>query len=424
MNDPKQAPSSENTHAQHGAHAHEHASEHAQEKEGTLHVAQEHSHTSHAHSAEKKAPARAWAIGGFILIVLVLVGFLIFTKFSMNDGKPIDNVKEVEIKLLVDQNCVFCAQTNTILAKLDESKIVYKLTTIDIHSDEGKKLVKDFDVDYAPTALVNIVGLDQNSTIQAALQGQFIKDPLKIKKGWIIVPEKFLDKQPKLLTFIKAPETCSVNTGKIKIDAQLDFGDCKPCIDAHLILQKLLGKHAQLEVDYDPILYGRTTLKAIGAALQANKGAVCAEKLGYLNDYAACNYFNAQFHGNLDINYMKSCAIEAGMSKNTITNEFVPCVSDINASPAEQTLITNTKTMHAWNPLKYTPSFVIDCTYAFVGQNSIEKYLCMAHPELEGCAQILEDAINPAIDNISTPDTNDFMDLNASTGTNSDANTI
>lgn len=355
----------------------------------------------HENPSTKTAPARALAIGGFVVLVLLLVGFLIFTKFQTNE-KPIDTQKSVEIKLLVNQSCEFCPQTNTILAKLDESKIKYALTTIDMYSSEGKKLINDFEIEYVPTALVNVIGLDQNSTIQAALQGQFIKDPLKIKKGWIIVPEKFLDKQPKLLTFVKTPETCTIPEGKIIIDAQLDFGDCRPCIEAHLILQELLGKYSNVQVDYDPIMYGRTTLKSMGAALFANKGAVCAEKLGYLNEYAACNYFNSQFHGNLDINYMKACALDAGMSKNTVKNEFTPCVTDINASPAEQTLISNTKIMHLWNPLLYTPSFVIDCTYAFVGQNSLEKYLCSLHPELEGCREILEEARNPPV----IPDTN------------------
>ncbi len=380
-----------------------------------------HAPPTHTDSTAKQSPARAWAIGGFILLVLILVGFLIFTKLQNTNTNPIDNLKVVEVKLLVDATCTFCPQTNTILAKLNESKIKYALTTIDMHSAEGQALVKEYDIEYVPTALVNVSGLDQNSTIQAALQGQFIKDPLRIKKGWIIVPEKFLDKQPKLLTFIKTPETCTIPEGKILIDAQLDFGDCKPCLDAHLALQKLLGKYAQLKVDYDPIMYGRTTLKSIGAALQTNKGAVCAEKLGFLDEYTACNYFNAQFHGSIDINFMKACALDAGMSKNTITNEFTPCVTDFNNSLAEQTLISNTKTMHAWNPLKYTPSFVIDCTYAFVGQNSIEKYLCMTHPELDGCTQILEDAMNPPA---IIPDENTpiLADSNAVYDTNSDSN--
>lgn len=378
-----------------------HESEHTHAHEGTHPHTEHPEHPHHDHPTAKTAPARAWAIGGFVVLVLILVGFLIFTKFQPTGTDPI-NVKPVEIKLLVDASCQFCPQTNTILAKLDESKIKYTLTTLDLHSAEGQALVSEYEIEYVPTALVNIAGLDQNSTIQAALQGQFIKDPLKIKKGWIIVPEKFLDKQPKLLTFVNAPEVCTVPEGKITIDAQLDFGDCKPCIDAHLTLERLKGKYSQLIVDYDPIMYGRTTLKALGAALQSNKGAVCAEKLGFLNEYAACNYFNAQFHGSIDINFMKACALDAGMSKNTIATEFTPCVQDLNNGYAEQAVIKNTQTMHLWNPLKYTPSFVIDCTYAFVGQNSIEKYLCSIHPELDGCTQVLEDALNPVI----VPDTN------------------
>ncbi len=389
----------ENAHP-HGAHNHAENADHSH-----------HSHPAHADAAAKTAPARAWMIGGFVLVVLLLVGFLIFTKFQPTNDIPA--VKPVEIKLLVDGSCEFCPQTNTILAKLDESKIKYALTTYDMSSEEGKKLISEFEINYVPAALVNVAGLDQNSTIQAALQGQFIKDPLKIKKGWIIVPEKFLDKQPKLLTFINTPETCTVPEGKIVIDAQLDYGDCKPCIDAHLTLERLKSKHAQLTVDYDPIMYGRSTPKSRLAALQTNKGAVCAEKLGYLDEYTACNYFNAQFHGSIDINFMKACALDAGISKNTINAEFAPCVQDMNNSAAEQTLIDNTLTMHKWNPLLYTPSFVIDCTYAFVGGNSLEKYLCMTHPELEGCTQILEDARKPPA--VIVPDTNATLPADGNT---------
>jgi hypothetical protein len=49
----------------------------------------------------------------------------------------------------------------------------------------------------------------------------------------------------------------------------------------------------------------------------------------------------------------------------------------------------------AWNPLKYTPSFIIDCTYSFVGQKSIPLYLCATHPELEGCEALIDKTLNP-----------------------------
>ncbi|MEK6821504.1 MAG: hypothetical protein AABY11_03855, partial [archaeon] len=39
--------------------------------------------------------------------------------------------------------------------------------------------------------------------------------------------------------------------------------------------------------------------------------------------------------------------------------------------------------------ISYCPAFIIDCQYAFVGQNSLEPYLCSLHPELEGCEALL-----------------------------------
>ncbi len=341
-----------------------------------------------AHSFPPKSmpdTSRALAIGAILLVMVGIVGILAYTKLSQPPARDDPVFKPVEIKLVVDAQCKYCPQTNTILAKLDEGGVQYSLQTIDIESEKGKALVEEFEIEYAPTALVSIIGLDQNATIQAALQGQFIKEPLKTKKGWVIVPEKFLDKQPKLLTFVKPPSsTCEVPPGKILITAQLDYGDCKPCIEAQKILNYITQKYDPVMVEYVPIMYQRTTLKAINAALTTNKGAVCAEKLGYLDDYTECNYFNAQFHGNLDINFMKSCLVEAGGSSKETKDEFVSCIQDEN-SGAEQTLIQNTKTMHLWNPIKFTPSFIIDCNYSFVGQKSIESYLCSFHPELEGC---------------------------------------
>ncbi len=356
---------------------------------------------------------RALAIGIILVSVILIVGVLVFTKLTQTNEPPIPVVQPVQIKLIVDSTCTFCPQTNTILAKLDESNIQYALSTIDLHSEEGQSLVKEFDLVYVPTALVSVAGLDQNTTIQGALQGQFINDPLQTKKGWVIIPEKFLDKQPKLLTYVKQPSTCVVPEGKALITAQLDYGDCKPCIEAQKILNGLTQKYDEVAVNYHPIMYNRFSFAEIQAAFTANKGAVCADQKGFLNAYTECNYFNAQFYGNLDINFMKACIKEAGANSKETQEEFVSCVQDEN-SGADQILIQNTKEGLAWNPLKYTPSFIIDCTYSFVGQNSLPLYLCGIHPELEGCEELIENTLNPPI--IEVPIDTNASDANSSQG--------
>ncbi len=371
----------------------------------------------HNHSPSPKQKNPSWIlIAGIVLVLILAVGILLFTRLQ---GNQTDNlppaVPLVEVKLLVDQNCLYCFQSNTILAKFDQSNIKYRVETYDVQSEEGKKLATEFEIDYVPTALVNLKGLDQNSEIQRALQGQLIKDPLPIKKGWVVVQEKFLDKRPHLLTFLNPPEACTIPPGKILVNAQLDYGDCKPCTEAHYGLEKLKEKYSSLQVQYTPILYNRTTLKSLYAAVQANKGAVCAEQLGYLNEYTSCNYFYTQFQGTLDINYMKSCAREAGMSVTTVREEFEPCVLDQNGS-AEPVLVQNSETMHEWNPLKYTPSFVIDCKYSFVGFNSLESYMCSFHSELENCPalNVDENALAPG----DIPDENDSTKITQSTDAN------
>lgn len=386
------------------------------------HAGEAHVHAPAAHSTHPPAQVpnptnKALAIGIVLVLVVLIVGVLVFTKLTQNNTPPEQVVQPVKVKLIVDQSCIFCPKTNTILAKFTESGIQYDLNTIDVHSPEGQQLVKDFDLDYVPTALLSIAGLDQNSTVQAALQGQFINDPPVTKKGWIILPEKFLDKQPKIVTFLKEQSACEVPAGKILITAQLDYGDCKPCIEAQKILNALTGKYDNVEVEYRPIMYNRPTLPEVQAAFLTNKGAVCADKLGYLNAYTECNYFNAQFHGNLDINFMKSCIEEAGATSKAKQDAFVSCVQDEN-SGADQMLIENTKTGILWNPIKYTPSFIIDCTYSFVGQNSLPAYLCSIHPELEGCSELIDSILHPPVVDVnsSTPDVNSAVDSNADAG--------
>lgn len=395
------------THSHADGHAHTGA-HHPHAAEGPTH------HPAPNHAGTPPASNRkALAIGLILVVVVLIVGVLVVTKLTQVDPPSDPVVQPVQIKLIVDSSCTFCPQTNTILAKLDESNVVYDLNTIDLHSDEGQALVKEFSLVYVPTALVSVAGLDQNSTIQGALQGQFINEPLTTKKGWVIIPEKFLDKQPKLLTYIQKPSACTVPENKILITAQLDYGDCKPCIEAQKILNGLTQQYSELTVEYRPIMYNRLTLNDIQEAFAANKGAVCADQLGFLNAYTECNYFNAQFHGNIDINYMKACIKEAGANSKATQEEFATCVQDEN-SGADQILIQNIKEGLAWNPLKYTPSFIIDCTYAFVGQNSLPLHLCGIHPELKGCEALIENTLNPPA--VEVPVDTNTSDANATPG--------
>lgn len=373
------------------------------------HASQAHPHVHPVGDPRSPAPAekttpRAWAIGAILLVFVLIVGVLIFMQLTKGgDEPPLPIENKVQVKLLVDAECEYCFQTNTILAKFDESHIAYDLQTFDVRSPEGKALADEFEIEYVPTALVNIKGLDQNSTIQAALQGQFIKGALPSKKGWVVVAEKFLDKQPHLITFIRPPETCEVPKDEILITAQLDYGDCNPCTEAYNILSVIQDKYANVKIDYSPILYNRTTPKSLLKAVNAGKGAVCAERLGYLDAYTECNYFNTPFYGSPDINQMKSCLAQAGGTSQTTRANFVTCVTDSN-SHSEQELVENTETMHQWNPLLYSPSFVIDCQYAFVGQKSIEAYLCSLHPELN-CALPTPSNTNASADSSDTNST-------------------
>ena len=191
-----------------------------------------------------------------------------------------------------------------------------------------------------------------------------------------------------MLSFIEPPTACTVPKDQTLITAFLDYGDCKPCIEAQKNLGGILQKYDNVSVDYEPIMYQRSTLGAINKAFVTNKGAVCAEKLGFLDQYTECNFFNAQFHGSLDIDFMKACLGDAGGKSKETQDAFVACVDD-EEHVADAKLISNTLGAIEWNPISYWPAFIIDCQYAFVGQNSLEPYLCSLHPELEGCEALL-----------------------------------
>ncbi|MDP2666224.1 MAG: hypothetical protein Q8P05_01850 [Candidatus Diapherotrites archaeon] len=361
------------------------------------------------------SPHRALIIGGILILLILIVGVLVYTKFVSppTNGVP-DDLTMVQVRVVVDDACDFCLQTNTILAKLDESNIRYTTETISLHSPEGKQLVADFDIPYAPTALISVAGLDQNIQIQAALQGRFIRNPFRIVNGFVVAPEQYLTNQAFPVTYTSPPTACSSSPGKIPLRAYLDFGECTPCVEAYLVTQRLETKYPALDVEITPIMFGfpRTPAQA-AAAFVSNKGAVCTQEMGFFEDYQECHFFDSQFYGSLDLNRMLACLSDAGGKSQETKSQFQTCVGDADGK-AEQRLVVQTKESQAWNPSPWvTPWFVLDCTYAFTGHNAIEAYLCSTHPELEGCTAIL-DALSMdvnAANDLSEPDTNKSQPL-------------
>lgn len=338
----------------------------------------------------RQPKSRALVIGAILIVLIAIVGVLVITKFGQNPNGNGETITPVKIKLLIDSECSFCLQTNTIIAKFNESNILYETETIDIFSEEGKKLSEEFDIAYAPTALVNVKGLDQNSEIQRALQGQFIQKPLETKGEWIIVPELFLDGISHVLTFIQKPASCEIKENKILLTAYMDYGNCVPCREAHFTLDRLQDKYPTISIDYNPIVYARSTIPQTSIALINNKGAYCAKEAGYISDYTECNYFDSQFVGNLDLNGMRSCFKKAGGTSPKTIDSFNVCLADEN-SVVEQALARQTEEAFQYSPKGWIPAFLLDCQYAFAGHNSIESYLCQLHPELEGCLEIEND---------------------------------
>ena len=124
-----------------------------------------HENTHPPASAEKETPPvnRAWVIGIILIVILAIVGVLIYTKLNPAMDTPPDTIQPVQVKLVVDEECQYCPQTSTILAKLDESNVKYEITKYDVDSEGGKALIEEFDITYAPTVLLSVQGLDQNA---------------------------------------------------------------------------------------------------------------------------------------------------------------------------------------------------------------------------------------------------------------------
>jgi hypothetical protein len=107
-------------------------------------------------------------------------------------------------------------------------------------------------------------------------------------------------------------------------------------------------------------------------------------------------------------------------------------VQDTNNS-GHAALLENIKDAYAWEvPSRWTPAFVFDCKYTFVGHKDLPLFLCQTHPELAGCDAVLEAAKHPVVEdhnklNIYNPANVPITYDNANgttpgTDTNADAN--
>jgi hypothetical protein len=86
---------------------------------------------------------------------------------------------------------------------------------------------------------------------------------------------------------------------------------------------------------------------------------------------------------------MKACLSEAGGRSKSVQNDFVACVADENKTTQNKLLENINQAVALRTPAQFTPSFVFDCKYSFVGHNDLPLFLCVTHPELQGCTDVL-----------------------------------
>ncbi|GEM_PF-3114175 len=157
-----------------------------------------------------------------VIALVIIAGVLgLITIGIMLTQKPIDTIEppvagEINVILLVDENCTVCSRYNTILDVFAERNLDVNLTEVSINSEEGKKAVSRYKVNIIPTALVSIADIASYPDLQNAMAQSFSRI-----SGQYVVPELNLN-QTKIYSreFLSPPiaSDCNETDETITID--------------------------------------------------------------------------------------------------------------------------------------------------------------------------------------------------------------
>ncbi|MBI4043381.1 MAG: hypothetical protein HY393_01070 [Candidatus Diapherotrites archaeon] len=337
---------------------------------------------------ERAHQKKLWTAGLAGLVLVLAIGLIAwnFAPQNINNQQPPPvqgTPLQVKVQLIVDAACPICFKSNTILKKFDEVGIQYDLELYDIAGPEGKALADQYLLTLLPTAIVSLKGMEQNPQIKAAMDATY-----SIANAHYIVPEGFLDNQPRTISYASNPGAC-IQGEKPQVLTFTDYY-CEHCALADLTTHQLeLDFNTEVEFKTLNFVFPRSTQEAEEAAIKVNKSLYCLQGAQTnRKKYEACLFdgVNKKYE-TAETGILKTCAIESGMSAKDL-NTFTSCIEN---KDTDIQIVGNVKEAFNYavrttvNKVLFVPFYVLDCKYSVVGHNSLKSSVCGLHPELSYC---------------------------------------
>ncbi|MCR4336098.1 MAG: hypothetical protein NUV57_06230 [archaeon] len=355
-----------------------------------------------------KKPEKNTGMPVYLMAMLVLLGLLIgfganilFFPQSENPNTitPDLNVNDTEyrtvpITMVYANDCIACRKTNTIEELFIIRQIPYKITEVEINSEEGKALQQQFNLKTLPTALIDAEKIKFYPSTKTNFDGVF-----KIQNNRYIAPELNLNENTYYPSYYieKPVEFC--NSEKPTI-VQFDDYYSNESINAKNTFYDFMNDFNQI-VDFKfsfAQLVSRDENAIIG-----NLFLTCA---GEQNKYAELEqkitgiYCNNPFKGDEEIitipeimgcrtlseHYgtpLSQFELDVALGRTSIdANSFITCIEkkDVLLNNAENTAKDLGLT-------KIPPGgiFLIDCEET-TSLTNLKKDFCNKHPEIEACS--------------------------------------
>lgn len=363
-------------------------------------------------------------IGVLLLVLGVVIGFAVDLQIRPSEGQTViikENpeiiVKEVlpEFKIQTKEFVSnkfkdLGGEFNTIFLTFASKDMNFERQEIDVDSEEGKKLAKDFNVQFLPTVLVDVNSVKPFAAVNNTFKG--VVDELnqffKKKNGQYFVPEFNSDNIPHKKLFLENPDpTCKDEKGKINVilfDDPYYVKSIKNSVELEK-LQFKFDKKIEFEYSYFPTVTGNLIL-ANGVESEKDLEKLpmnffAAGEQGKLVEFRKCVYEkycdkdSNGINGEATSEELNNC--ETGndkYGKPVDQNIFDACTTELNLDKQKMKEFVEQK---GQNTLKEkgnkraekfnifrSDEIVIDCKMVSVQLNT-EILGCKLNPEIEQC---------------------------------------
>ncbi|MFH1256429.1 MAG: hypothetical protein V1494_03985 [Candidatus Diapherotrites archaeon] len=341
-------------------------------------------------------------LGGYVLR-MTTEGPAVDGNQNPDNGNTQPNLPTIKATLLYSDECTVCDKTNSLLSVLSLNKIPVELDQVEVSSDQGKKLVAQFNVRSVPTVLVVASSVTSDfMTVNDRGEEVKFKDALAqtLYKGNYVVEEYYIDGLPHPKMFLANPsQSCSASGGKARIDIFSDFfsEESYSLFKAAGALKAKLGQ--EIDINIRHLVKSGTPAAVIANAAECARDqgefdeftllafAERFDKVGSLEGFRNSSDLNAGSYVITDENLfyakLNELAESAGMPD---LGKFSACAQNGDHIEEIFTDGTDRKMIDAFG-LDYVPSFVVDCKYVFIGSaQDLSKPVCDAHPSLKACS--------------------------------------